>query len=277
MSDELMGVLFVTGFVAASVWYGYRGLNIGRAYQAVRKHNSSDSSVGDGNRTTLEGKVVVDEPVTAGGSDSLVESAPRPAVVIWRIRRGTRSKFDEAVGSPGDWTTVKSGVDAGTFKIDTGVKEVRVDPTWITEYYNDATLQSVSASDMHGSGFRSKAAWKIPFVCNGLHRESFNIVDRDVFSSDVYDQLGSDQQKYRLELKVIPEGAPLAVHGRIDLERGEPVIRGSDDVPMILSGRGPDALKSALRDRMLKVGGYAVVLLIFAAATLYAAVQPILL
>ena len=270
MTDEVIGFLLGIGFAVASVWHGYRGLNIGRAYRSVSKHNLSDKSSRDGNRTTLEGKVVVDEPVTGGGSDSLVGSTARPALVIWRIRRGSGSKYDEAVGN---CTTVKSGVDGGTFKIDTGVEEVRVDPTWITEYYNDATLQSISPSDMHGTGFRSKAAWEIPYVHKDLRRESFNISGRTVLPSDVYDQLGSDQQKYRIDLKVIPGGAALAIHGRIDLEQGVLVIRGSDDAPMIVPCQGPRALKNTLRNRMVKVGVYAVILFIFAIAGFYAVIN----
>lgn len=272
---DVFGLLLGSGLSGASIWYGYRATKVRKAYNSVNEGDEGPLNIVDGNTVTISGDVVVDEPVTTPGSDPLVESVSQPALVVWRLRRGKRSKHDKKVGSSGDWTTVVSGIDSGSFRVNTEGKEVQVDPTWLVQRHGAGQLRSLSAADLDGSGLRSKEAWKTPYV-HVTSKESFKLGEKTVLSPDVHTTAENSWKTYFLELRVLPEGSQLTIHGQIDVNQGTVFIRGSDDVPMSLSEQGTKTLRSFLHNQMLKSGGYSVLLLIFAMIVFYASLKPLL-
>ncbi|MDJ1431813.1 hypothetical protein [Halostagnicola sp. A-GB9-2] len=145
---DTFGLLLGSGLLGASIWYAHRAGNVRNAYHSITEDDAGAASIVDGTEVTISGDVVVDEPVPTPGSEPLLESVPRPALVVWRLRRGKRSKHDEKLGVSGDWTTVASGIDSGTFSVDTAGKAVQVDPTWLVQRHGDGKLQSLSAADL---------------------------------------------------------------------------------------------------------------------------------
>lgn len=71
----------------------------------------------------------------------------------------------------------------------------------------------------------------------------------------------SDSKQFQVDVKPIREGTTISVYGNVRFEEGEPVIHGTDTVPLIISDREFDNLRQDLRTTMLKSGLVSVILI----------------
>lgn len=257
----MLGFL-ISGVVSllGAFWIGYRTVPVRTAYKSITEGGSeATASRDEGAATTVEGTVTVDKPVAvSAGDDRFVESADRPALVVWRLRRGSRSGFDDWVGTSGDWKTVASGIEAGSFGLDDGTQTVRVDPTWLLEHRGVTDLSSLTMADLDPYGPWTERAWDSLYVHAIGAQEAFTLAERTVLQPDLRARLADDRYRYQFQLRVVSAGDRLAVHGRIGVDRGDPVLRGADDAPMVISDGGTDALERSVRNQTLKRGAYLV-------------------
>jgi hypothetical protein len=61
----------------------------------------------------------------------------------------------------------------------------------------------------------------------------------------------------RFQSKAIPEGEQVIVHGEIGIENGDPVVRGTDDTPLVVSDQPIEGLVANLRNQVLRSGAIA--------------------
>lgn len=234
-----------------------------RAYLSLTTGEGSSSfAFAKGETATISGELVVDE--IAPTSEYLVTAEDRPGLIVWRVRRGKQSQFDKRLGSEGDWMTNEAGIIAGELRIDNGHQEIRIDPEWIVTRHRNKNVTSLTESDLKGRGPWSSQAWESPYVYLNRHQHSYQLNEDDVLPREVRSRLSGELDRYQLEVKFLPEGVKTVAHGKLDIEDGVPVLRGSNDQPMVISDHSDVELYEYLRFRALKAGLYASVLFVVA-------------
>lgn len=133
-----------------------------------------------------------------------------------------------------------------------GGREIRVDPSWLAATHDSTELSTFSLDGVQSSTPLSSRTWKSPYVhlADCRSEVTFEAV-ADIITTDETD---ADPAEHYLESKAIPEGERLSVRGEVRVEQGEPVIRGSEETPLVLSDQGFDGLGSDLRTRVAKYG-----------------------
>lgn len=258
---DIIGVLVGIGFFVGSLWCGYRAIYLRRAYQSITGHNAgAQSSIVNGNEATVRGNVVVDEQVDAGNaSDALLPSTSQPALLVWRIRRSN------------PWKTVGAGIETGEFRIRDGTDDIRVDTSWLTERHGGNQLSAVTKTDLKKRGPRTKLPWQSPFLDMNTRPAKCMLDETTVLEPDVHADIGDEQERYQISIKSVYEGDTLTVHGHVVVDQGTPIIRGTNDVPMMISDREPAVLGAHIRTQLLRICGYAIGLVVLSAGILYAA------
>lgn len=256
------------GFVAVGVglWFGYRMALAARQYAALSQAEPSASAgVVDGGAATIEGRVVVDEPAgdarTEQASESGLAGSENPlALLVWRIRR-VRGNVRFSVGSSGrrrSDTTLASGIEPGTFRVETGSNDVRVDPEWLLANHSTDETGSLGAP----------GPWSSPYIHLENHTEDVAVDGRGGLPGSLDLGTGSIQfgDSERFQSKAIPEGESVVIHGETRVENGETVVGGSDDTALVVSDQPIEGLVSGLRYQVLKSAAIGVV---FGAAGVY--------
>ncbi|EMA27464.1 GIDE domain-containing protein [Halobiforma nitratireducens] len=258
-------ILVGAGVFLVALWLGYRSYANATLYRALPSGTGGSSGFVDGETTTVEGSVEVADPVEAtvgDGYDAAGGDASPTALLVWRIQR-LKSKNQYTVDLERrtikkSGTTYESGIDAGTFSVDDGMRTVRVDPSWLLDRYGGSDLGDLSLSGTNVSGPRSSRPWSTPYAYLRGQRVDFRLDQRQTpLGGTVAQGLGNDTLslgRYRFESRRLPDGESVTVHGEVTLEDGEPVLRGSEETPLVISNRGLDGLRSRLRTRTLLYG-----------------------
>jgi len=254
---EMQDVWVVLLFSPAVIWCGYRATNAARLYWSLSGIDlSGPTKLVDGEPTAIEGDVAVDDPAHAG--ERATDDADAPiAMYVWRTR------FQKAGNNKIDFrnreikpsmSTFASGVESGTFEVADGERAARVDPGWLVDAHESTTLSELEVGGIDSSDRLSVYPWDSHYV-----HLSDDATERplgrmrgvvDTHNSDV------DLDEYHFESKTVPEGETLAVRGEVQIEQGEPVVRGTDETPLFVSDEGFDGLRNALRRRTLKYLSY---------------------
>ncbi|MEF8937357.1 MAG: hypothetical protein V5A32_05320 [Halovenus sp.] len=249
--------------LVVALWYGYRALSAGLLSRSLSGTDSySSTGMVDGETAAVEGEVIVDEPVDTAGMDLTTVDTPL-AALVWR------GKYPE---SGNDYTidfenrslerkmqTFASGIESGTFRIDDGRQQITVDPGWLAETHDSAALSELSLEGVQTSTPLSNRTWASPsihltdHVSERTFDETDGLVDEDVADAD--------PSRHYFESKAISEGDTLAVRGEVQIDQGEPVIRGTEETPLAISDTGFDGLGADLRGQMIKYGALLVSLL----------------
>lgn len=252
---ELSGLVAGGFFCLVSLWFGYRATTAATLYRSLRG-TDPDGSTGlvDGEPVAIEGEVVVDEPADA--ADRAVDDSTSPiAAYVWRARFPNAGKnvidFENRELRQG-MATFASGIEWGRFAVADGGEAFRVDPEWLAETHDSTALTELTVGGVNGSETFATYLWDSPYLSlDGVPSEP--PLDRltdliDTHHGDV------DLDRYAFESKPIAEGETVAVRGEVDLDRDEPLVRGSDDTPLVISDRGFDTLRSELGNGLLKYG-----------------------
>lgn len=252
-------VAFGVVTLAIGLWFGYRAAVTARLYRSLSGVDPYQSAGAvEGETAAVEGEVVVDEPVGAGGA--LTDADAPVGAFVWRVRspeRGNEFTIDSD-GIAREMDTYESGVESGAFAIVDGGREIRVDLDRLAAEHDSTALSKLSLEGFQTSTPLSDRTWDSPY----LHLEEYTEL-MSLDETDLVDEAEADLDPagFSFESKAVPEGTRLAVRGEVAVEQGEPVIRGTDDTPLALSDRGFDGLGSDLRVRIGKYGALAVLLL----------------
>jgi hypothetical protein len=241
-------------FGLASLWLGIRSVAATRLLLSFPDDNAETAALVDGDPVTVTGEVRVEE--TAPASDRLWNDTDEAtAMYLWR------TTFPDAGRNVIDFrnreirqskSTFASGIEWDEFVVDDGSREVRVDPTWLLETHDGTRLSELTVGGVDRNRTFHTYLWDSPRVLlNGDTTEtslkSFSgIVNRHDTKVDLDD--------FSIESKPVTDGETLSVHGAVDAAGGTPVLRGTDDTPLLVSDRGMDALGSDLRTQAVKYG-----------------------
>jgi hypothetical protein len=242
------------GILATALWFGHRAVTAGMLYRSVSAAgDGTPPALVDGETVAVEGTVNVDDQPPLSGS--LPIEAERPVgAYVWRLKESESGEYnldaDEA-GADMNLITYASGFEFGTVRIDDGRRTVHIDMDWLTETHDSADIETVSR-DWRVSTLLSKRSWISPYIHLRDHWAVSPVADVDDIPGA--DAAGESPDDEYFEVKAILDGGTLAVRGEVAVDGGVPVLRGSDETPLLLSDQGFASFGGRLRRQVLKYG-----------------------
>lgn len=269
MIVALVGGVVVALLLAVGLWFTGSWVRLWLTARAIRRAETELTTIVEEETVTITDALLVEDSVTGPGASQRLESDPPVGMAIWRLRRATQS--GALSRRAGDWETIRSGIACGQVSIDAPVGRVELDPEWLAA--TDG-LESITVADLDRAPRRSDGVWTSPYVDITGPGQTVDLEDEPVLSSTVTQAIRDRDRAYRLEVRSVSAGEQLTVHGRVSVDHGRPVIRGSRRVPLVLSDRRPAETTGALRQRAVKAASAALLWIGIAAAigylTLYA-------
>ena len=242
---------------------GYRAITAGILYRSVlASADESPSTLAGGETIATEGTVHVrDSPPLSNTFP--IDEAKSIGAYVWRLKESESYNYNLDAGEPGaemNLITYASGIESGTFSVDDGRREIRIDTDWLAETHDSDDITTVSP-DWTVSPFLPKRSWKSQFI----HLEDYWIGNSVADVEDIFgaDATAESRDGEDFEARAILDGEMLVVCGEVTVDQGTPVLRGSDETPLVLSDQGFDGFSSRLRRQLLKYGlasgGFAVI------------------
>ncbi|RLM89161.1 hypothetical protein D3D02_08480 [Halobellus sp. Atlit-38R] len=260
---EAVSTIFGIILLASSLWLGYRAITAGILHQSMSaSEDENPSTLVGGETIAIEGTVNVRDSPPLNNSFP-IDEAKSIGAYVWRLKESEsyNSNLDaEEPGADMNMITYASGIESGTFSVDDGRREIRIDTDWLAETHDSADITTVSP-EWTVSTFLSKRTWRSPYVHLEDHWIVTSVADVEgIFGADADAESRDDEY---FEARAILDGEMLAVCGEVTVDRGTPVLRGSDETPLVLSDQGFDKFSSSLRRQLLKYGlasgGFAVI------------------
>jgi len=247
MVDALRTLIGVCLF-AGSLWLGHRAIIVGRLYWSVSTSESgSPSTLVDGEKVAIEGRVNVRDPAPLSNLLS-IDDQESVGAYVWRLKDSESYNYNNMI-------TYAAGIESGTFTIDDGRREIRVDTDWLTETHDSADITTVSPDWTVSTGLSGRS-WKSPYIQLEDHWIGNPIpMIEYIFDADAPEKIPDDEY---FEARAIFDGEMLAVSGEVSMEQGTPVLQGSDKEPLVLSDQGFAEFSRSLPYQMLKYGLIAV-------------------
>jgi len=251
---EAVRTLIGVVILASSLWFGHRTIIAGRLYRLVSTaEDGSPSTLVDGEKVAIEGTVNVRDPPPLSNSLSIDEEESVGAYV-WRLKESESHNYNLDAEEPGadmHMITYASGIESGTFTVDDGQREIRIDTDWLTETHDSADITTTSPH-WTVSTMLSERSWRSPYI---QLEENWTVNPRSIteylFDADAPEEIPDDEY---FEARAILDGEMLAVCGKIAVDQGAPVLHGSDKEPLVLSDQGFDEFSRSLRYQILKCG-----------------------
>ncbi|MFK8214274.1 hypothetical protein [Haloferax volcanii] len=259
---EAVRTIFGVVILASSLWFGSRAITAGMLSHSMSVSEAeSPSTLVGGETAAIEGTVKVRSEPPLSNAFRIDEGASIGAYV-WRLKESESYNYNLDAEEPGadmNLITYASGIESGTFTVDDGQREVRIDTGWLAQTHGSADITTVS-SDWTVSTWLSKRSWKSQHIHLEDHWIVTPVADVDGLDAGADDE--SLDETY-FEARAILDGEELAVCGEVTVEQGRPVLHGSDETPLVLSDHGFDDFRSSLRRQALKYGlasgGFAVI------------------
>ncbi|MEE6209546.1 hypothetical protein U3A55_05180 [Salarchaeum sp. III] len=259
-------LIVIAALVTIALAHGYRALT---ALLVLRSLPSGDtdtsSSIVDGESVALTGELTVEEPVETAAA--AVEDADRPVgAYLWQSRFSDNSNSDLTIEDWGwerqHWHTFASGIEWGRFGVDTGSQTVRIDPSWLRTTLDAERLEKLEIGGVNKQDRLSVYLWDswYTYLQNRIEHRSFQRFAGYVQRHN--DEI--DLDRYLLEARPLLEGDEVSISGEIHVEQGEPVLRGTDNVPLLLSDNGFNEHRNWLKRRALRKGAFITGLLVVA-------------
>ncbi|QSG08404.1 hypothetical protein [Halapricum desulfuricans] len=261
-------LVVIAGLVAIALVYGYRALVALLVLRSVPSEPSSPSRLGvDGEQVALTGELVVDEPVETG--DAAVPDADRPVgAYVWRARFPDNTNSDLTIEDWGwerqHWHTFASGIESGRVSVRANGRTVAIDLSWFEKVTGVDTLGDLELGGVTNTERLSTYLWdsRYHYLRNRTEHRSFRWFAGHVRRHNE----GVDLDRYLLEARPLLEGTTVSVSGELRIEAGQPILRGSDETPLLVSDQGFDGHRCWLRQRLLREGGLSAGLLVAAVA-----------
>jgi hypothetical protein len=252
-------LIAIVVLVAVALVHGYRlltGLLALRSLPAAAR--DSPLPIVDGESVAVTGELVVDEPVAT--AEAAVENSDRAVgAYLWRTRFPDNTNSDLTIQDWGwedqHWHTFASGIESGRFGIAADGRTIRVDPSWLHEASGGDTLGNLEIGGVTNSERLSNYLWDswYVFLRNRTEHRSLRHfaghVDRH--NDDV------NLDRYLLEARPLLDGTTVSVSGELRIEQGEPILRGTDERPLMVSDSGFDGHRRWLRRQALQNGAIA--------------------
>ncbi|OTF01935.1 hypothetical protein [Halorubrum sp. SD683] len=253
-----IAILLVIGVV-----YGYRALTALLVLRSLPRGEPAGSpTLVDGETVALTGELVVDQPVETG--DAAVADADRSVgAYLWRARLPDNSNSDLTIAEWGwerqHWHTFASGVEYGAFGVAADGQTVRVDPSWLRETMDGERLAELTIGGVTNTQRFSVNLWNswYTYLRNRTEHRSF----RQFAGYVQRHNDGIDLDRRLLEARPLLDGTTVSVSGELRIEQGEPVLRGTDDTPLLLTDEGFDGYRRWLRQQAQRKGAVAAVVL----------------
>ena len=251
---DAVGTLIGVGLLAFSLRCVHRAIIAGRLYRSVStSENRSPSTLVDGEKVAIEGTVNVRDPPPLSDSLSIDEEESIGAY-MWRLKESESYNYNLDAEEPGadmQMITYASGIESGTFTVDDGRREIRIDTDWLTETHDSDDITTVSPDWTVSTG-RSKRSWRSPYIQLEEHwTVNPSPIMEYIFDADAPEEIPDDEY---FEARAILDGEMLAVSGEVSMEQGTPVLQGSDKEPLVLSDQGFDEFSRSLPSQILKYG-----------------------
>jgi hypothetical protein len=252
--QTLVGVVLL----ASSLHLGHKAIIAGRLYRSVStSEGGSASTLVDGEKVAIEGTVNVRDPAPLSNLLSFDDKGSVGAYV-WGLK-------DSESHTKNNRITHAAGIESGTFTVDDGRREIRIDTDWLAETHDSADITTVSLGWTVTTGLSGRS-WKSQYI----QLEDNSIVNPTpmmeyISDADAPEEIPDDET---FEARVILDGEMLAVSGEVSMEQGTPVLQGSDNEPLVLSEQGFDEFNRGLPSQMLKYGLIAVGIGAFASLVL---------
>jgi len=251
---EVVRTLLGVVLLASSLWCVHRAITAGRLYRSVSTSgDGSASTLVDGEKVAIEGTVnVMNSPPLC---DSLsIDEEESVGAYVWRLKESESHNYNLDAEEPGadmNMITYASGIESGTFTVDDGRREVRIDTDWLSETHDGADITTVSPDWTVSTG-RSKRSWRSPYIQLEEHWTVNPIpIMEYIFDADAPEEIPDDEY---FEARAILDGEMLAVCGEVFVDQGTPVLKGSNKEPLVLSDQGFDEFSRSLRYQVLKYG-----------------------
>lgn len=247
MVDALRTLIGVV-LLASSLRLGHRAIIAGRLYRSVStSEDGSPSTLVDGEKLVIEGTVNVREPAPLSNLLS-IDDEESVGAYVWRLEDSESYNYNNMI-------MYAAGIESGTFTVDDGQREIRIDTEWLTETHDSDDITTVSPEWTISTPLSARS-WNSPYI----HLENHLIVNpipmmKYIFDADTSEEIPDDED---FEAKAILDGETLAVSGELSMEQGTPVLQGSDNEPLVLSDQGFAEFSRGLPSQMLKYGLIAV-------------------
>lgn len=190
-----------------------------------------------------------------------------PGLWAWRVRR----KVSVAGQQRPQWTTADGGLAVGEIAVRRNGDRVRIDHAWLTG--EGGTLDGLVDP------------FETPFLCIGKPDASLPLGRLDPMTQrlerwaiggedGILNEIGFSRPDRgsmtpdRYQATVLREGDEIAVYGALDESGEEPVLRGTDESPLVLVFGEPKAKLSALRGAVFRRAGIGAALLLVAGIAL---------
>lgn len=245
---DAVRTLVGVGLLAGSLWLGHRAIIARRLYRSVATSgNKSPSTLVDGEKVAIKGTVNVRNSAPLSNLLSIDDEASVGAYV-WRLKDSESYNYNNLI-------TYAAGIESGTFTLDDGRREIRIDTDWLTETHNSDDITTVSPDWTVSTGL-SGCSWKSPYIQLDEHWTVNPIPMMEyIFDADAPEEIPDDEY---FEARVILDGEMLSVSGEVSMEQGTPVLQGSDREPLVLSDQGFAEFSRSLPYQILKYGLIAV-------------------
>lgn len=233
----LIILLLIAVLLAVALAYGYRALTALLVLQSLPTEGGEvPRSPGEGESVALTGELVVDEPAPMG-SVTVDETDRAVGAYLWRARFPDNTNSNLTIEEWGwerqRWHTFASGLEWGRIGVKTDGQTVRIDPTWFRSATGATPLGQLEVGGMMKSDRLSISPWDSWYthLRNRTEHRSLRRFARHVRRHN--DSI--DLDRHLLEARPLVDRATVSVRGELHIEQGERVLRGTDEVPLLLT------------------------------------------
>lgn len=249
-------LLVIAALLAVALAHGYRTVTALLVLRALPTDGGeAPRPLAEGESVALTGEVVVEDPAPMGAAT--VDDTDRAVGAYrWRARFPDNTNRTLTIEDWGwerqRWHTFASGLEWGRFGVAADGRTVRIDPTWLRTTTGATPLDQVEVGGTMRSDRFSISLWDSWYTClrnRTEHRSLQRFAGHVRRHND-----GIDLDRYLLEARPLVDGTPVSVSGELAVEQGRPVVRGTDEVPLLLSDQGFDGHRHWLRRQALRKG-----------------------
>ena len=270
------------GLIVAGVFAAF-GLQIARGSRTTREraqtaedlHEHADRLEDAGEGTTVRGSVTVSEPGLPDRTPPADADANDgdPALWAWRVREKRARK-----NSSSTWRTTDSGLAVGSFSLRQDWQDVTVDPTSLTDETTGVLQGEPDPFEAPNCYLGEPAVDEYLGELDPINKrlEKWGLTGDDGLFSGFEFTVSSGRNTMtpdRYQATVVREDDELLVRGKLDESGEDPVLRGTEEIPMVVAvgdlERRADQLRAtAKRELATGIGIVAIAFIIAAIAVL---------
>jgi len=259
-SGSIIFVIVLVGIGAIGTLHARRSYDRYKTLTGVisERVDSDDES----SATTVSGPVDVTEPATPQREppEELLDLDDSPALWAWRIRRKVRTGGKR---NRTRWRTVDGGLAIGDISIREDWEHIDLDPSWLTSEVDGVLKQEddpFSATHLYvGEPEEEVILGELDPINKRLERwgitgENGLLSDWEVTISFGRKTMTPD----RYQATILRDGDELVAAGKLDDGYDDPILRGTDETPLLLAIGDLEQKANQLRSKSVRqalIGG----------------------